>query len=91
MAPWFSSWFIDHPRSVGETYFEHQRIALSFAKTLAIASFCCAVHALVPKLFEYTGSETIASLHDRMVKNRVRQAAASGEPQVEQTRRVAGI
>lgn len=68
--------FTDHPASVGESYGEHMRTALSFAGPMLIAGLACAVHGLLPFLFCSTGSRTIARLHERMVVNRVRGAAA---------------
>lgn len=64
--------FTDHPRSVGETYFEHQRVALGFAARLALAAFACAIHALIPSLFQTRASRIICDLHGRMVAHRVR-------------------
>ncbi len=68
----FARLFLAHPQSVGEDYFEHQRVALSFAGTLLLAGCACLVHALVPGLCERTASSRIAKLHDRMVTNRRR-------------------
>jgi hypothetical protein len=64
------SLFLSHPQSVGETYMEHQGVALSFAAELFVASLACAVHAVVPGLCTRTGSRTIERLHARMVANR---------------------
>jgi hypothetical protein len=63
--------FTRHPNSVGETYWEHQRAALSFAGPLALAAVCCLVHAFLPFLFDGTGSRIVKRLNDRMVVNRV--------------------
>jgi hypothetical protein len=71
----FTRLFLDHPRSVGETYFEHQRTAFGFAGRLAIAAVACAIHALAPSLFVRTGSAAVSRLHDRMVTNRNRATA----------------
>jgi hypothetical protein len=70
-GPVFNRLFLDHPRSVGENYLEHQRRAFGFAIALLAAALACLVHALVPGLFVRTGSETIKRLHDRMVANRI--------------------
>ena len=67
--------FTDHPASVNETYGEHMAMAGSFGLRLFLASLACFVHALLPFLFEKTGSRMITELHDRMVTNRVRRAA----------------
>ena len=58
--------FTDHPASVGESYFEHQRIALWFSVRLIGAGLACAVHAFAPWLFVNTGSRMIGDLHNRM-------------------------
>ena len=64
--------FIEHPRSVDESYFEHMAAALGFAIRLALAALACLVHAFLPFLFVKTGSTIIDALHDRMVVNRRR-------------------
>lgn len=64
--------FLQHPRSVGETYLEHQRNAFSFAAAMFGGALACFVHGIVPALFTQTGSATVSRLHDRMVVNRVR-------------------
>ena len=46
----FARLFLDHPQSVGENYFEHQRVALSFVGPLLFAGFACLLHAFVPGL-----------------------------------------
>ncbi len=66
----FNRLFLDHPRSVGESYLEHQRHAFGFGVSLLAAGLACLVHALVPGLFVRTGSQAITRLHDRMVVNR---------------------
>ncbi len=74
--------FLEHPRSMGEGYLQHQRTALSFAGELMLAGLACAVHALIPCLFERAGSQAIQRLHARMVLNRSRHATPprAGEP-----------
>lgn len=68
----FARLFISHPQSVGEGYFEHQRVALAFAGTLLLAGLACLLHAFIPGLCERTASKRIEVLHDRMVANRRR-------------------
>ena len=48
--------FTRHPASVGETYGEHMLVASSFGLKLLLAALACFVHALLPFLFERTGS-----------------------------------
>jgi len=62
--------FSDHPASVGETYGEHLRVALSFALELAKAAIVCLVHAILPFLFTRTGSAILSRLYARMVAGR---------------------
>ena len=66
--------FTEHPASVDETYTEHMSVAASFGVRLLFGSLACFVHALLPFLFEKTGSTIITELHERMVTNRRRHA-----------------
>lgn len=74
----FTRLFLEHPRSVGESYLEHQRRALGFGVSLFLAALACFVHALVPGFFVRTASEAVTRLHDRMVTHRVRKAGDPG-------------
>ncbi len=67
-----NSLFTHHPASVGETYFQHLRHAASFSGMMLLGAFCCAVHALLPFMFERTGSRIISTLYDRMLVNRAK-------------------
>jgi len=67
----FDKVFLAHPRSLGEGYFEHQQAALGFAGDLILAGFACAIHAVIPALFERTASQAICRLHQRMVASRL--------------------
>jgi len=69
--------FIDHPRSVGETYFQHLGSAGRFGSRMILAGLACLLHGFFPFLFVKTGSNTIRSLHDNMVVNRRRAAIAA--------------
>ena len=55
--------FLDHPRSVDETYLEHARFAGTFGVKLFAAGLCAFVHALIPCLFEKTASRMIAGMY----------------------------
>ena len=65
--------FLDHPASVGESYGVHAVFAASNGWTRFVGSLACFVHALVPALFQTTGSRAINNLHER-VTNPQRQA-----------------
>jgi hypothetical protein len=64
--------FLEHPKSVNETYTEHFIHAMGFSMTLQMAAFACFVHALVPAFFVKTGSMLINKLHRKMVVFRVK-------------------
>jgi hypothetical protein len=59
----FGRLFLDHPRSVDESYFEHLLFAGGFALRLLGAAVAALVHALVPCLFEKTASNMIAKMY----------------------------
>jgi hypothetical protein len=71
--------FIDHPHSVGETYFEHQRRALSFAGRLIGAGLGCALHALVPGVCVRSASDAVLRLHGEMTPRRAAAPPLAGE------------
>ena len=58
--------FAAHPRSLGESYFTHQRAAFGYASSLLLAGLAAAVHGVFPCLFGTTGSRTVARLHRDM-------------------------
>lgn len=66
--------FTEHPASVGETYGQHFVAAMGFSLSMFKAAFCCGVHAILPFMFEKTGSDCITGLYERMVTNRSRRA-----------------
>ena len=67
-----ASKFTKHPATVGETYGQHFVSSMGFGVALLRAAFCCGVHAILPFMFEKSGSECITELYDRMVANRSR-------------------
>jgi len=58
--------FLDHRRSVDESYLEHARFASAFAGRLLIAGLAAAAHAVLPFLFERTAGEMIRDLERRL-------------------------
>lgn len=66
------SYLNKHLESVDESYLEHLGHAWRFAVTMLIGALACAIHGLLPFLFEKTGSDYIKRLHDRMVVNRAK-------------------
>ncbi len=69
--------FLDHPKSVGESYFEHLYMASRFSGRMLFGAVACFIHALIPGLCVKTGSKTINELHERMVTNRTRHAQSA--------------
>lgn len=58
--------FVDHPKSVDETYFQHMAFAGWFASRLFMAAGAATVHAVIPCLFEKTASRLITEMYQRM-------------------------
>jgi len=79
MAKMIDRWFAAHPRSVGESYPEHFAIAARFGLHMIAGGVVCLVHALVPALFERTGSATIKRLYADIVSRQPGQARPAHE------------
>ena len=62
--------FTEHPRSVGESFWQHMGVALSFAGALLLGAAASLVHAIFPFLCTRTGSGIVRELHDRVAKRR---------------------
>ncbi len=71
----FKQLFIDHPKSVNETYIQHFFTAMSFSMKLFKAAIASFIHALVPGLCIKTGSKAITELHVKMVTFRVKDSS----------------
>jgi hypothetical protein len=67
----FGRLFLDHPRSVDESYFEHLLFAGGFAVRLMGAGLAALIHALIPCLFEKTAGNMIMRMHSK-ISNRDR-------------------
>lgn len=57
--------FLDHPRSVDETYLEHAAFAGRFALRLFMAGGAALIHAIIPCAFEKTASRMIAGMYEQ--------------------------
>lgn len=66
MKSQFGRIFVQHPRSVEESYIQHMGFALRFAGQLFGAGLMALVHGIVPCLFEKTASARIAQMHARL-------------------------
>lgn len=62
--------FFAHPRSVGENYAEHARIALAFGGRMVFAGCKCVVHAAIPALFPSAASDSIRELSGELQTRR---------------------
>jgi hypothetical protein len=70
--------FLDHPRSMDEGYFEHQRAAFGYGLELLRAAGACLLHGLVPGLCQTTASRSIADLNARISQRRGRVVRMGG-------------
>lgn len=59
-------WFLAHPATVDETYFQHMRFALGFAFWLTVAGCAALIHALIPAVCETTAGGILRKLTARM-------------------------
>ena len=64
----FERLFLAHPRSIGETYGQHQRQALSVSAALFVAAGAALLHAVVPAVCERTASRIIIQLNARVTR-----------------------
>lgn len=66
----FARLFLDHPRQVEETYFEHMGVAARFGFAMIWGGLKALIHAVFPAWCETSGSDTIRRLHARIVRHR---------------------
>ncbi len=65
--------FLEHPRTVGETYPQHMAAAFGVSARLFVASLKCMVHGFVPGLCKTSGSDAIVKLHSEIAPRRYDQ------------------
>ena len=56
--------FTEHPKEVGETYFQHLRKALRFSLKLLLMSFQALLHAFIPCLCVTSVSEKVKKMSE---------------------------
>ena len=78
--------FLDHPRSVGESYLEHSAFAFRMGLRLLGAGGAALIHAIVPSLCETTASRLIMAMHSEIVTRRAQAASSHALPAVPQAR-----
>ena len=61
-----------HLSTAGESYWEHFAFAMGFAFRLFTAALAVFIHALIPSLFEFTGSKTICALHENLQRRHLK-------------------
>jgi hypothetical protein len=59
-------WFLAHPATVDETYFQHMRFAGGFAFWLVVAGGAALAHAAIPAVCETTAGRILRKLVARM-------------------------
>ena len=69
--------FVEHPRNLGESYWQHGRTAARFGAEMVAGGLACLVHAAVPGLFATTASERVKNLYAQM---RARQPNLASRP-----------
>ena len=62
--------FLDHPKTVGETYPEHFRVATGFGATMIVGGIKAVLHGFFPNIFQTAGSDTVRGLHSILVEKR---------------------
>lgn len=58
--------FVDHPKSVDQTYIQHMCVAGWFFSRLLAASCAALIHAMIPCLFEKTAGRMIEEMYVRI-------------------------
>jgi hypothetical protein len=62
--------FRAHPRSVGESYWQHFRVASRFGVVMIGGGLGAILHAFFPALCVTKGSETVGKLHRQIITAR---------------------
>jgi hypothetical protein len=81
--------FNDHPATVNETYLQHMGTAFGFGSRMLAGALGCFAHGLFPWMCLTRGSDTIRSLHKRMVTHRVARPADPSESNPAESRIIA--
>ena len=75
--------FVDHPRSLGMSWFRHGAGAARIGGEMIAAGAACMVHAIVPGWFTQTAGRTVERLHQHMVQRRAGAANPENWPDYE--------
>lgn len=75
----FSRFFLDHPRSVNETYFQHMKVASRVGGLMLLGSLAAFVHAIFPEWHKRTGSRMIRRLNAELQGRQPTEAEINGD------------
>jgi hypothetical protein len=81
--------FTNHPRCMGETYFQHLKCASTFGGSMVLAGFACLIHGIFPFWFKNTGSNFLFKMtHDFVerapaAEERIRRLANTLEEKIQ--------
>lgn len=59
-------YFLEHPRTAGQRYFEHMWFAWRFGAALLGGACAAFIHGVLPNVHKTTASETVNELHARL-------------------------
>jgi hypothetical protein len=62
--------FLEHPRSVGESYGQHCATAWSFGSRMFVGACAAFIHGLLPGLCKTTASGIVRELNQRLEQGR---------------------
>jgi hypothetical protein len=62
---------MNHLKDIGENYFIHAVIALSYSITLLALAVVVLIHGIIPFVFVNTASNGVSALEERMEKRRL--------------------
>ena len=75
--------FLEHPRSLGMSWWGHGVGALAIGVRLVGAGIACLIHAVVPGVFTQTAGKTIAGMYDHMMRRKAGAANPESWPDYE--------
>ena len=55
--------FTEHPNNVGETYFQHMKVALKYSLTFFGLGIVAFIHSIFPFMFVTTASDKVKELY----------------------------